>query len=57
MKRQERDKGPKKVQPGEDRRKQAKRGPQLPQKPNEAPGRIPPVRPPTPDDDRGDSRE
>jgi hypothetical protein len=52
MKDRERDKDPKKnQQPDERRRKQAKRAPQLPEKPNEAPGRVPPVRPPAPQDD------
>ena len=56
MKRRERDKGPKKVQPGEGRRKQKQSDPQLPERTNEAPHRVPPVQPPTPEDDRGDSR-
>ena len=56
MKRRERDKGPKKVQPGEGRRKQTQPDPQVPERTNEAPHRVPPLRPPTPEDDRGDSR-
>ena len=57
MEHRERDKSPQKKQPSEGRRKQTQSAPQLPERTNEAPHRVPPVRPPTPEDDRGDSRE
>ena len=38
-------------------RKQVKPAPQLPEGPNEAPHRAPPLHPPVPEDDRGDSQE
>jgi len=57
LKQRESDKGPKKKQPSEGSRKQTQTAPQLPEKANEAPRRVPPLRPPTPEDDRGDSRE
>jgi hypothetical protein len=51
MKRQARDKGFKKKQQKERGRKNVKPAPQLPKGPNEAPQRVPPVRPPSPEDD------
>jgi hypothetical protein len=55
MKHQVRDRGSKKKRQGEGGRRHVKKpAPQLPEAPNEAPHRAP--RPPTPEDDRGDSR-
>ena len=57
MKHQVRDRGSKKKRQKEGGRKQVKEpAPQLPEAPNEAPHRAAPSRPPTPEDDRGDSR-
>ena len=57
MENRERDKGRKKKQPSEGRRKQTQPAPQLPERTNEAPHRVPPVPPPTIEDDCGESRE